>query len=404
MRKDINETVQSINEHELESINELPVKWSEAHWGGRDNVGAEYYVDGFYQNLSSLNASGSSLLRVPVMREGEMNLTFKNHDDIPEFWFHKDTKNETDFSFFVESVPDAGGGYGTNGGGYNGGGSIQSFWTDKTGLVINAINSKFDYPPVDWPAIETWPFHHLWGYSEGHPFSTAKQRINNVTYDDVEDPSIATITNEPFTEGFDFKGKVRYERLIMRINSGIRVVTTIHSDGNDTVSELWESIPIYLRDANLQSNLNRTSIEYFNGSTWHALSDDHVETSVVRLGRTFGNDTGFVFLLFDSDVTLKLSGEVWTPDYQTQAEERTIHIDLHGNPGTPSQMNHSVTVGYNITVMNKELTFGFHGSADYNNDGIVSFKEIRRYLDRWIEGDVSIDRLLRGINRWKGKR
>jgi len=35
-------------------------------------------------------------------------------------------------------------------------------------------------------------------------------------------------------------------------------------------------------------------------------------------------------------------------------------------------------------------------------DGTVSFSEIENYLDRWLNGEITIDQLLSGINEWRG--
>ncbi|MFW6283332.1 MAG: DNRLRE domain-containing protein, partial [Minisyncoccales bacterium] len=40
--------------------------------------------------------------------------------------------------------------------------------------------------------------------------------------------------------------------------------------------------------------------------------------------------------------------------------------------------------------------------ADINNDGVIDFSEINNYLDKWLNGEVTIDELLSGINEWRG--
>jgi len=59
----------------------------------------------------------------------------------------------------------------------------------------------------------------------------------------------------------------------------------------------------------------------------------------------------------------------------------------------------NVSEGYPITIL---YSVENYHPADIDNDRVVSFTEIQDYLDRWLNGEITINELLDGVNEWRG--
>ena len=72
----------------------------------------------------------------------------------------------------------------------------------------------------------------------------------------------------------------------------------------------------------------------------------------------------------------------------------------------PSYCNEGdCTPGYECNLTNhlcQESQNQDYHSADIDNDRVISFSEIEAYMNRWLNGEITINQLLSGINEWRG--
>ncbi len=323
-------------------------RWTERHGG----IFLDHYRSGTYGDWESLEDGNRDLFRIPWKRSQPFSEVFGRSDQAPEFWAYKGDDGSRKWGFFAESVSDAGEGYGS----WRGAGSIQTFWTPETGVVINTRNSKHNYDAVDWPAIDTWATHHLWGVDGGGKrWSSGRQRVQKrVEYDRSNNPTQVTVVNTPERQGGSWSGSVQYERTMAVTSNGLKVTSTLTSDQSDKAKEIWETIPVYLVD-NGQDESTKTTIEYLEGSNWKKLGTSLETTDHIRLGRNFGDGKKYVYIVFEDMESVKLSKNEWQCDYQDNDYYRNIHIDLHGNPGDAKPMPRRTSVSYGILTTS---TFG----------------------------------------------
>ena len=153
-------------------------------------------------------------------------------------------------------------------------------------------------------------------------------------------------------------------------STGLTVTHTITSDETDEVNELWASLPVYLRHNNPlregedhQRGMEDTSIEYWDGSQWRALPDSEsgtpsmVTTDVIRLGRGYllGDGMQYAYVSFTGSQRVRRSEGKYYDPYQSKTGVRTVHIDLHGNPGTTKTLPAETSVSYTIQTIEPPL-------------------------------------------------
>lgn len=188
--------------------------------------------------------------------------------------------------------------------------------------------------------------------------------VNNV----FNDPSLSETTSKSGEEtGSEIEGDVEIENQFEVKSDGLRVTHTLTSNESDEIKELWASLPVYLRvnnslreGDNAQGNLEDTSIEYWDGSSWKALPEDTnddsipeiVETSALRLGRDYSSvlnqPIAYAYVSFANNQDVRRSTGKYYDPYQTKTGVRTVHIDLHGNPGTAKTLPAEKSVSYTI--------------------------------------------------------
>lgn len=342
MVSQINNAIKTLNKNGrfVEADTTGPVVWDENHWPEDWPYTWDHYVDGSYDILDALNLANDPLMLPPFARDADFNKSFDN-----EFWAFKGSDGSREFGWFIESVPDAGKGYKE---GYLGGGSLCEFWTDATGTVIRGkLRGKPADVPDSWKNYETWATHHIWGVGDGgNPFSTARNRQNSVTYDIDGEFAIVTVSGVPETPTSSpgITGKVNYTRVFEKAKNGLIITSMLTSDGSDMVTELWDSLPIFLRDGMKQSD--DATIDFRVAGTWQEATTELVTADAIRIGR-FG---AFAYVVFEQPQNVKLSTEVWTTDYQTDNRIRSVHIDMLGSGGTAVPLPTSTSITYALTT------------------------------------------------------
>lgn len=345
--------------------------------------------DGWYDTLNELHTSGDPSVLRPFDKAASYNKLHGGSPTGPEFWTYKSTDVAgREWGFFVEAL-DWVGPYGS----WHGG-SLQTFWTRDTGILVLAMHQKGGTP--NWGAAETWAMHHVWGRDEsGREFSSARVQ-GHVDY--PIDGRVATHdanTNPPFVqvksnlndptafrrgEQADdvLTGTVEVANRFEALENGVRVIHTIDTDETDEATELWASIPIFLRNPHwsaTQENIPEATIEFWDGSAWQTMPEDEngdglpemVSTSVLRIGRDFGAGPKYGYIHLDNEHSLRLSEEVWQRTYQIWdggEKIRTLHIDLHGDPGTVKTLPASTSVSYTIQTTEPPLLGDTSSSQD----------------------------------------
>lgn len=319
--------------------NEVPV-WQEAHWPADLPYTWDHYVDGSYQRIQRLIESRDESLLPPFSRSQDFNLDFDE-----EFWMVK----RGSVGFQVEAIPHGSRSYLQGGSGALAGGSLAAFWTEKTGVVVlGRLPDKWNY--VTWDKIDSWPTHHLWGRAaDGPAFSSARQWHPWVHFETSQEPPQVHVlgslgpTQTVEREDLLDPGQVYYRRQFTLRENGLHVHSELLSLGSDEITELWESLPIFLNEAK-QDAESDTSIEFCVGNEWQPGSTKLTSNVTAVRARRFG---GTVFIDFDEPRRVALS-EILTTQYQKKDRLRNLKIDLVGGQGTVQKMPKKTAVGYVI--------------------------------------------------------
>ncbi|MFW5746433.1 MAG: PGF-pre-PGF domain-containing protein [Nanoarchaeota archaeon] len=353
---DISDKMQDID-------NSTPDVWS--GWSPWTKKTPYMPAKGWYTRALHLNRT---LLQPPVQDTATYNKKFGGYPTGDEYWAYKGTDNTTSFGFFVEAHAHQGyfdGWYG---------GKIETFWTDGTGIIIINRHGKAgcDQSTEDsacYRNLESKAAHHVWGRDEhGNGFTTLLLRgqdlQRNVSFDiDSERPtvSVRNIFNDPSHDpdstlsgeqtGAELNGSFNVTNTFMALADGVEVTHSIETDGVDELTALWAAIPVNLRlnsdirvGDRLQQLYDDTSIEYWKDDRWEELPEDldadgvpeMRRTSCLRLGRDYllGDGPQYVYIEMAENQTVRLSNMTYKDPYQTKVTVRTVHMDLHGSPGT----------------------------------------------------------------------
>lgn len=347
MLADIRQTIGRFNRNrrrpEKWKADEGPI-WAESHWPADLPYTWDHYVPGSYERFRKLLAQESQMLRAPFARSADVNLAFDE-----EFWMAK----QGDWGFQVEAVPHMSRSYDKGGSGALAGGSLATFWTKPTGVVIlGRLPDKWNY--VTWDKIAAWPTHHLWGRTaDGLAFSSARQWHPRVRFEGGQNPRkvnvFGSLGPSRTTEREDIldAGHVFYRKEFTLHKNGLHVQSELLSQGKDQITELWETLPVFLNQTRRSRNADPsgdTTIEFRIDEQWQPAATTLTSgVEAIRLKR----HNGAVIIDFDVPCRIALS-EVLTTRYQKKDRLRTINIDLTSGDGKPQDMPRKATVGYLI--------------------------------------------------------
>ncbi|MEM7012144.1 MAG: hypothetical protein AAF585_11730, partial [Verrucomicrobiota bacterium] len=248
-------------------------------------------------------------------------------------------------------VPHMSRSYDKDGSGALAGGSLAAFWTKEAGVVLlGRLPDKWNY--VTWDKIETWPTHHLWGRAANNEsaFSSARQWHPWTRFEiDRDEPKVhvfgslgprQTVEVEDSIEA----GHIYYRREFTMRDEGLHISSELLSRGTDEVTELWETLPIYIADGQRKDAVE-TSVEFrIVEGEWSAEEPqltDFVEG--VRLQRF----DGAVEILFDQPQHIHI-GDEFTTKYQAKDRFRILKIDLLRSEGESIAMPIKSGVSYLI--------------------------------------------------------
>ncbi len=233
-----------------------------------------------------------------------------------------------------------------------GGGQLSAFWTPATGSVIlgsrSGMSHKESFDRIEqWRA---WPIHAVSGATAaGKVFTSARIVSPDVVADVQTDKALVKVSGAipPSIAGQEggMEGKLDYARSFSIDGKAIAVQTTISGDGKESIAELYESIPVYLRAAKRQAQVVPTVIEFQSGDTWAPGGTAYMENvQAVRLTRF----DGAVLISFDQPRRVKLAPDEWKGEYLNSAMCRTVLIDMLENNDKPAPVTVAKTVSYRI--------------------------------------------------------
>ena len=346
IRKGAAKAASTMNEgiHEMSRAGLNPKPWTGTSAAGT-NVGYYYYAKDYYTRRAALERT--DLARLPVLRDKDFVERFTD-----EFLVAKTAGH----ALIIHTGPitdpaDPGAGLGF------GGGALSAFWTRATGSVIlgRGIGSWSPMYPKMFEGWRSLPTHAVTGvtaagkvFTSAHipkPETTFEVKDKDKTYAVVAHGLIPSARQGEalFTETLD------YTRRFESTASGVRITTTVKADSPDAVAELYETLPVFLREAGEQRKVVPTSIEFQVGGKWSPATEAlTANVSAARLRRF----DGAVDAIFDQPATVKLAPP-WADTYMSHAACRNLLIDLLGNGGEPAVIKDVRKVSYQIQPVAK---------------------------------------------------
>jgi hypothetical protein len=233
-----------------------------------------------------------------------------------------------------------------------GGGQLSAFWTPNTGSVILGRRGGMHWDATinkveEW---RLWPIHAVSGRRpEGGVFTSA--RILDPQVDSSLDEQGGTVhvrgvmQRECLGQGKVLDGRLGCERVFSIQSEGIHVQTSLASTGQDVIEELYETIPVFLRELRNQSKAKPTVIEFQVDKKFAAATTDWSKgVTAIRLQRFDGS----VLITFDQPQRVRLSDKDWSDTYMSRASCRNILIDLLD--GQSLAVPRNVRIGYTISA------------------------------------------------------
>lgn len=319
------------------------------------NPGFDFYKPGSWARLERLRAADSPLLRSPYLRPENFVRNFGDAFVAAKL---------PGFAAVVHVGPVANPAPGEPMSFYNGGilgfggGQLSAFWTPAAGSAILARRGGLQMSgsqPVNHDKIEdwrSWPIHAVSGRTgAGLVFSSGRIARPTVTIDTQADranlqvagPIPATIAGQEGTLGAAFE----YARSFVIDATGVRVETTVSSDGKEPVAELYETIPVFHHDAKLQPNAARARIEFRVGDAWVEATPAWSEK--VEAARVHRFD-GAIVIEFESPRRVAVAAEDWKDRFLTRGVCRNILVDVLENGGQPASITAPRTLAYRVTA------------------------------------------------------
>ncbi len=326
--------------------------WLSYNFPAMVNFAYEHYPQGFYTRRERLVQEKSPLLVSPFERDERFIRDFAKAFTVAK---------QANYSAIVHSGS-VGGIEVDNGrtqfpGVYGfGGGQLSAFWTPATGSVILGRRGGTSRDK-DFDLLENWrlwPIHAVSGMrTDGKVFTTARIQHPNVTQELKSDTGLVRVTGTVprgmLGQPKVLDGHVQYARSFQIGAESLEVTTTLQAAGQDTLAELYETIPVFLREAQTQAKAEPTRIEWQQGNTWHAASTEwHQQVTAIRLTRF----DGAVLIQFEQPRRVKLSPADWADTYLSRATCRNVLVDLLDKPDQPQVLT-SASVRYRIAALPK---------------------------------------------------
>ena len=337
----------------------VPSVWAENHWV--NSLTAVIYTydafkAGFYQKIINLKNNNDPSLLAPFQRKTNFIKIFSNSESSP------------DSCTFVAAKA---GGYGavihtgrlSNWGGSTGtlsglsGGALSTFWTPATGTVIDGVAGGYQNGTSSQQ--DTWGDWQQWGVNtisgvngSGKPFSSSRDRfpeaISKVTSTtatvSVKGQISSSADGGRTAPNNAIQGKVNFSRNFEISAAGVTITSTLKSDGKDQAKELWEMIPIFLKNTDYGSSKTQINLQV-NGNKWVTGSTSATSgVTAIQLKRFNGS----VYITFDNPQTVKLSS-ARSISYQIYVQTQNIMIDMLHSDGKTISLPKQTSVTYTLS-------------------------------------------------------
>lgn len=310
----------------------------------------DHYPAGAYAHRVKLEKENSPFLKSPFERGGNFIRAFEK-----SFTVTKQPGYAAILHTGPVGAPEMDSGFTELLGPYGfGGGQLSAFWTPATGSVLlgrrGGMTKKDNFDKLeDW---QRWPLHAVSGKKlDGKVFTSARIRRPNVTNDLGPDLGVTRVSGvipqAMLGQTRVLEGHLRYARTFTIERGSLKVETKLDSTGQDTIAELYETLPVFLRDTAQQAKATPTSIQFQAAGKWSPASVVWVEeVSAIRLSRF----AGAVEITFDRPRRVKLADSDWIDPYLSKASCRNVLIDLMENRDQPRVLT-SASVGYRIQAV-----------------------------------------------------
>jgi hypothetical protein len=231
-----------------------------------------------------------------------------------------------------------------------GGGQLSAFWTPEAGSLIlgrrggMSWDKNFDHLE-DW---RKWPIHAVSGARvDGRVFTTARIRQPEVTTDLKADGGTVrvqgVVPRGMLGQGKAVEGRLEFARTFTLSSDAVQIETKLQTTSQDNFAELFETLPVFLRDGAASDKNPSTKIELRRGNAWVEPSGEWLDgVAAVRLSRF----TGAAIIEFDRPRRVKTTDE-WADTYLSRVVCRNIVIDLLETNDAP-QVVAATAAGYRI--------------------------------------------------------
>ncbi len=247
-----------------------------------------------------------------------------------------------------------------------GGGQLSAFSTPKAGAALlgRRRGQNWDKPFDLVEEWRLWPIHAVSGETTaGKVFTSARIADPAVTTDlnpkggsvTVSGPLVAfkTVKDPEATDPakardllYDdtLKGEIGYSRTFTFNPDSVTVATTLTGDGQDTIAELYETLPVFHRRDHREEQ-PVAKVTFLVGKDWIDATDQpQNDVAALRIKRFDGT----VEVDFDKPRTVKLSPSEWRDSLLSRAAARAVLIDLMGTGGKPGKVEGARTLSYTI--------------------------------------------------------
>lgn len=316
-----------------EEIRSLPWKyslWPSWNFPAQVNYAYVHYPAGAAAHRQALVDANSPLLKSPFLRDEKFVREFDKAFVVTKAngyaaIMHTGPIGKHDLESSLAHLP---GPYGF------GGGQLSAFWTPQTGSVIlgrrggMTWDNNFDLLE-DW---RKWPIHAVSGIRvDGRVFTTGRIKQPEVITE-LKDGSGTVRTTGTVERGMlgqtkAIDGRITLARTFTIAPDSLTVTTTLQTTGQDNFAELYETLPVLLREGPPPTKTPETAtqIEFRTAKgPWTTASGEWADgVTAVRLSR-FG---GAVLVEFDRPRRVKL-GDEWSDKYLSRVVCRNVLIDL----------------------------------------------------------------------------
>ncbi len=311
-----------------------PEAWKEWHWSRGVNYAHEAYRPGDYARRLKYVQENSPFLKPLYQRNENFIRAFEKIFLIAKF---------DGYGVAIHTGPVGGldkrwtRPYG------HGGGELSAFWTPKSGSVMLARRRGIQGHTFDsldeW---RIWPIHAVTGLTGADELiSSGRIKQPETHYNIEKEKAHVHVTGVMPRLPKDAKqfvdSKTGYERAFDISSAGLTVTTTVTFSADEPIKELYETIPLFLRENDAQK---AGVIEFQVDGKWVEATPAAVKITGARIKRF----EGAVVVAFPQAVTGRLSPAVWKDGYQTQAECRTLLVDI------PVAVSGKATVKYTIAA------------------------------------------------------